>query len=239
MTPSPDDARLAFVCAMPMELRPITRKLSLRKETIGGVRLHAGTLDGRPVVATVTGMGTKLATEGIERLLDAVPVERVVVVGITGALDDVTPIGTLVVPEVVVDSASGAEFRPDPLLPETPAGRMWTTDTLTTDPAELTRLRAEGVVSLDMETAAIAAVCVRRGVPWSVVRVISDRASDGSVDEEVFRLSNQDGSPNGKAVARYLATHPGRIPGLVRLARGAGLATRRAADVAVSACRGA
>lgn len=237
MSTDPDTGRIAFVCAMPMELRPITRKLRLRKETIGGARVETGTLDGRPVVATVTGMGTKLATAGTERLLDAVPVERVVVVGITGALDDVTPIGTLVVPEVVVDSATGAEFRPDPLLPDTPAGRMWTTDTLTTDPAELTRLRAEGVVSLDMETAAIAAVCERRGVPWSVVRVISDRASDGSVDEEIFHLSKQDGTPDGRAVARYLATHPGRIPGLMRLARGAGMATRKAADTAVAACR--
>ena len=33
---------------------------------------------------------------------------------------------------------------------------MWTTDTLTTDLDVLAELRAQGVVSLDMETAAIA-----------------------------------------------------------------------------------
>jgi nucleoside phosphorylase len=37
-----------------------------------------------------------------------------------------------------------------------------------------------------METAAVAEVCEERGVPWSVVRAISDRASDGSVDAEVL-----------------------------------------------------
>ena len=109
--------------------------------------------------AIVTGMGTELATAGTTRLLDAVPVERVVVVGITGAVENETPIGTLVLPEVVVNGATGGEYRPAPLGEGTPAGTMWTTDTLITDLDEIAGLRARGVVSLDMETAAIAALC--------------------------------------------------------------------------------
>ena len=64
------------------------------------------------VVAIVTGMGTELATAGTRRLLDAVPVRWVLVVGITGALENDTPIGTLVLPEIVVNSETGREFRP-------------------------------------------------------------------------------------------------------------------------------
>jgi hypothetical protein len=92
------------------------------------------------------------------------------------------------------------------------------------------------VVSLDMETAAIADVCEQRGIPWSVFRVISDRATDGSIDQEVFRLSNQDGTANGAAVARYFLRHPGRIPQMAQLARAAKLATEAAADAAIRAC---
>ena len=36
-------------------------------------------------------------------------------------------------------------------------------------------------------------------------------------------------------MARYLVRHPGRIPDLVRMGRGAKLATERAADAALSA----
>jgi adenosylhomocysteine nucleosidase len=229
-------AQIAFVCAMPMELKPLARKLSLREQELGGVRVRAGMLGSRPVVAIVTGMGTQLATAGLERLLDAVDVGRVVVVGITGALENETPIGTLVRPEVVVDSATGAEHRPQPLGGGTPAGRMWTTDILTTDPAVLADLRAQGVVSLDMETAALASVCEARGIPWSVFRAISDRASDGTVDEEVFHLSNQDGTPNPRAVIPYFLRHPGRIVRMARMAKGARLATETAADAAIEAC---
>jgi nucleoside phosphorylase len=184
-------------------------------------------------------MGTRLATEGTLRLLDAVPVERVVVVGITGALENETPIGTLIVPEVVVDSATRAEHRPAPLGDVVPAGRMWTGDVLITGADDLAKLRDEGVVSLDMETAAIGAVCEERAVPWSVFRAISDRASDGSVDEETFHMSNQDGTPNPRAVVRYFLRHPGSVPRMARLARGAKLAAETAADAAIRACAGA
>jgi adenosylhomocysteine nucleosidase len=113
---------------------------------------------------------------------------------------------------------------------------MWTADELITDLDALARLRARGVVSLDMETAAVAQVCAARGVPWSVFRAISDRATDGRIDEAVFRLSNQDGTPNGRAIVRYFARHPGRVPRMVRLARGARTAAETAADAAIRAC---
>ncbi len=220
---------------MPMELRPLVKRLSLRKAQIGGVPLQLGTLHGREVAAIVTGMGTELARQGVERLLDAVSVERVLVVGITGAIDDVTPLGTLVVPEVVVNSATGTEFHPTPIGGHEPHGKLWTTDVLLSAPHELADLRAQGVVSLDMETAAVAEVCDGREIPWSVFRAISDRATDGSVDEEVFRLSHQDGTPNSRAIARFFLKHPGRLPGMARMARAAKVATETAADAAILA----
>jgi adenosylhomocysteine nucleosidase len=231
-----DNAAIAFICAMPMELVPLERMLSLTETETSGGPVHAGTLDGRPVVAIVTGMGTGPATEGTRRLLDAVAVRWVLVVGITGALESDTPTGTLVFPEVVVNSETGSEHRPAPLGDGVAHGTMWTTNGLTTNPDDLSRLRARGVVSLDMETAAIAEVCESRGIPWSVFRVVSDRANDGSVDDEVFHLSNQDGTPNPGAIEKYMAEHPERLPLLAQMAENAKLATRTAAAAAIAAC---
>jgi adenosylhomocysteine nucleosidase len=231
-----EHAALAFVCAMPMELRPLARRLSLREEQRDGLRLATGRTGTRPVVAVVTGMGPARASAGCERLLAAMDVDRVVVVGIAGALDDSTPIGTLVVPEGVVDAATGREHRPEALGPVPACGRMWTSEALTTDPELLARLRASGVVALDMETAAIGQVCEAHGTAWTVFRAISDRAGDGSVDEEVFHLSTPEGTPDAIAVLRYLLRHPGRIAVLARLARGSGLAARVAAEAALRAC---
>jgi adenosylhomocysteine nucleosidase len=222
---------IAFVCAMPMELRPLRRRLRLRRSGFG----YAGRIGDREVIAVVTGMGTALARAAIVQLLDAVDVEWVIVVGITGAIETEIPIGTLVLPELVVNSGDGSQHRPEPLPLGNAHGTMWTTDELLLDPAVHADLRARGVVSLDMETAAVAEVCEERGVPWSVVRSISDRAGDGSVDADIVGLSRQDGTANLPAVARYLVRHPGAVPRLVRLARGSKLATERAADAAIRA----
>lgn len=229
------ESPVALVCAMPMELRPLTRRLGLRKVELGGGPARVGTLaDGRPVVGIVTGMGTLLAAAGMARLFSAATPTRVVVVGITGAVDDETAIGDLVLPETVIDHATGREHRHELLGPGEVRGAMWTTDVITAA-SELPALRARGVVSLDMETAAIALACEERGIAWTVFRAISDRATDGSVTDEVFHLSRQDGTPDLRAVARYVLRHPGRIPTLVRMGRGAKLATERAADAALSA----
>lgn len=225
----------AFICAMPIELEPLVRKLSLEETQLGALTAHVGTPGGRDVVAIVTGMGTQLARQHTEHLLDAVPVARVVVVGITGALENETPIGTLIRPEVVVNSATGTEHRPQPFGEQVHHGTMWTTDVLITEPEALGALRKRGVVSLDMETAAIAAVCETRSIPWCVFRVISDRASDGSVDEEVFHLSNQDGTPNHDAIASYFAKHPERLPLMARMADEVKRATDAAAEAAITA----
>jgi adenosylhomocysteine nucleosidase len=236
MVNATQDGRIAFVFAMPLELEPLVRTRSLTETHLGDLVVHEGTVHGRDVIAVVTGMGTELATAGVLRLLDAVAVRWVLVVGITGALENETPIGTLVNPEVVVNSETGREFRPTPLALGTPVGKMWTTNGLTSDTRDLASLLARGIVSLDMETAAIAEVCESRDIPWSVFRVISDRASDGSVDDEVFHLSNQDGTPNVAAIERYMAEHPERLPLLAQMAENANLATNTAVDAAIEAC---
>jgi len=217
-----------------MELWPLRKRLSLRKTDVG----YTGEIGDRAVIAVVTGIGTALAHAATVRLLDAVDVEWVIVVGIAGAIDNEMLIGTLVLPELVVNGADGSGHRPTPLglgSGSMAHGTLWTTDEILLDPAVHDELRARGVVSLDMETAAIATVCERRGVPWSVARAISDRAGDGSVDAAIVGLTRSDGRPDYLAIARYLITHADAVPRLVRLGRGAKLATERAADAAIKA----
>jgi adenosylhomocysteine nucleosidase len=237
--PRPTGAgRVAFVCALPMELAPLRRRLHLQRRRLASLTVHEGTLGGRPVVAVVSGMGTARAGVQTERLLDTLEVEHVVVVGIAGAIEEEAAIGALVLPEEVADAASGARYRPDPLGPGAPRGILWTSDALITDAADIARLRDDGVVALDMETAAVAEVCTRRETAWSVFRCFSDRTTDAVVDDEVLRLSRPDGTPDARAVLSYVARRPGRIPALVATARDAKVATERAAESAIEAVAG-
>jgi nucleoside phosphorylase len=228
------DGTIAFVCAMPMELEPLTRELGLQESEVGdGVQV--GTVGDRPVVGIVTGMGTGLATAGVERLLDAFAVDHVFVVGIAGAGTSDTAIGTLVMPEVVVHGPSGREHRPTRLGAHDHAGHMWTDDELVTDVEALRELEGRGVVALDMETAAIAHACEARGVPWSVFRAISDRSTDGLIDANVFAMSNLDGTPNVEAITAYFEKHPEAAERLAQMSADSVLAAETAAAAAIAA----
>ncbi len=227
---------VGVVAAMPSELKPFARSLGLRAETRGGVEVRVGALPGgADVVATVVGIGPASARRATERFLAACPVDRLVMIGIAGGLDPDLDIGDLVAPEVVVDGETGAEHRPGPLGDLVFAGRMLTASELIMDPARHDGFRADGVVALDMETAAVGAVCEARGLPWSVVRAISDRPSDGLVDAGMLDLTRPDGSPNLRAVARLLLRKPWAIVRLSRLARDSAAASKASADAAIRA----
>jgi adenosylhomocysteine nucleosidase len=226
---------------MPSELRPLVKKLGLRPSPAPvGKRVHEGLSGSASVVAAMTGMGTVGAAEAAQRMLDAGDVDHVMVVGIAGGIDDRLAIGDVIRPGVVIDGASGAEYRPHPLGERTDPpdpGALHTSDEFIVDPDRVAALRARGVIAMDMETAAVAAACEERGCPWSVIRAISDRSSDGMADEAVFELAHPDGTPDFRAVARFVARHPRRLPQLVRLGRDASVATSAAATAAAEACR--
>ncbi|HVP29259.1 MAG TPA: 5'-methylthioadenosine/S-adenosylhomocysteine nucleosidase [Myxococcota bacterium] len=235
MTAPPTARRIALLAPMRSELRPLVRALSLRREAAEGPERFVGARGALEIVATTAGIGPAAAARATERLLDARAADHLVVVGIAGAIGPTVGIGDLVVPQLVLDVSSGIARRPAPLGDATPRGTLATSERLVVDPAEIARLERQGVVAIDMETAAIASVCERRGCPWSVFRAISDRADDGSTDPAVLALAGPDGGGDLRAVARYVLAKPWRVAMLVRLARGTRLATRVAADAAIRA----
>ncbi len=208
---------IAVLAAMPSELKPFTQR--------------QGSLD---VVTGVTGIGTKRARRTAERLLDANAVDRLIMIGVAGGLAG-TAIGDVIVPETVIDHASGREVHPEPIGGHRAQGKILTTDELLIDPAVVAGLEARGIVALDMETAAVGAVCEDRGVPWSAFRAISDRSVDRLVDDAVFKMAKPDGTPDLLAVARYVIPRPWKLPGLMRLGRDLNIATRAAAGAALAA----
>ena len=229
-----DRVRVGVLAPMKSELRPVVKAFGLKPAQMGGIEVHAGSVGNADVVATTTGIGTALATSATERLLGIGEFDRVMVVGIAGGVGPSVNIGDLVIPETVVDGPTGNAYQPAPIEGPSPRGSIVTSDDFIVDLDRLAQLVARGVIAVDMETGSVAAVCTARGVAWSAVRAISDRAEDGDV--EMVKLAKADGTPDGAAVARYFARHPGRIPYLLKVGRGAMLAAKNAATTAAHAC---
>ena len=195
--------RILVVTAMRSEAKP------LRKAAPTGVDV------------VVTGMGTRLAADATVAALDAASYERVVMIGIAGGIGPTVVVGDLVVPEAVIDHATGDELVPEPFGALAARGKLHTSDEFIQDPDAVAALVARGVIGLDMETAAVGRVCRDRDVPWSVFRGISDHAEHLPVDPAVLAMTGPEGEPKPAAVAKYLATHPHTVAGLAKLAKGA------------------
>ncbi len=217
---------------MEIELQPLVRKLALVHDGDGA---WLGRADAVDVVAMPTTIGMAAATAATQRIVGR-GVDHVMVVGIAGAVELDTPIGAVLAPEAVVERATGRRFEPA-LLGDAAAPRHGVIscgDDLIVDRARLAELARAGVIALDMETAAVAAVCDDAGVPWTVYRSISDRAGEGLISPELFALTKPDGRADPDAVARLLAD-PEHRRVLDRLARDCNLAVEAAADAAVAA----
>lgn len=228
--------RFGVLAPMPSEMRPVVKAFGLRRGRAGSLDGQVGRVGGADVVATTTGIGTELATAAARRMLDGGDVDHVVVVGIAGAIGPTSVVPDVIVPEVVVDWPELREHRPAPLGDLVGAGTIVTSDEYGYPPEVIEDFIARGVVAVDMETVAVARVCVDAGVPWSAVRAISDRADDDTVDQDVISLVKPDGSPDLGRSLRYVVRHPGRISRLAALGRDASAAARAAATAAAAAC---
>src|SRR6058998_2027529 len=97
--------------------------------------------------------------DAARRMLD-LSVDWVMVVGVAGGVDHQgISIGDVVVPESVLDRATGTTYLPTAVGDITPRGIVSCGDELITDPELLAQMETEGVVAVEMESAAIGPIC--------------------------------------------------------------------------------
>ncbi|MBV8236707.1 MAG: hypothetical protein JO075_13490 [Acidimicrobiia bacterium] len=228
-----------MLTAMPMELAPLRRRMQDARPfpALGG-RAVAGRLGGVDVVATAVGVGTQAAAETTERVLQAVSVPLVLVVGIAGATAPHLQVADVVVPEAVVNGPVDTTHASTTSVAALDhKGTIHTHDELIVDIDAVRALHRQGVVAMDMETGAIAAVCDRHGVEWTAFRAISDTI-DHPPDPDVMTMLNPDGTSNVGAAVRFMVRRPHRIPHLVALATNGTKACDAAAAAAELALKG-
>jgi adenosylhomocysteine nucleosidase len=202
---------------MPEEIATLLPLLADRRsEHRGPFEVHAGVLDGHPVRLAVCGIGKVNAAALAQQLLGD-GAARLLFTGVAGALDPELRVGDVVVADDAVQhdvDVTPLGYEPgrvpgeplawtaDPALRDAALaaaratvqegrvvrGRIASGDAFVAEPARAAELRARfGAVCAEMEGAAAAQVCARWGVPWAVVRSISDTADAGaSVDFRAF-----------------------------------------------------
>ena len=189
----------------------------------------SGRLGGRPVVLAATGDGARNAGAGIAALLGALPVRELLVLGISGGLTGDLREGDVVIATRVLDeSAPAAPALADGSVVEAAARAcgarpavVVTARHIADSAAEKRRLAALAgptTAVVDLETAHYVAAAAGAGLPWTVLRAVSDTA-DEALPALLNRARDEGGAVRRAGVVRGLLGDPGALPALMSLRR--------------------
>lgn len=180
-----------------------------RSEVVGGVEYITGTLHGKEVVTAVCGIGKVAAAMCAQAMILKFAPERIINTGVGGSLSEKLAIGDIAVAESLVQHDMDTSPLGDPLgfisgidvvnIPcdekvvdalvacvekldgiKALKGVIASGDQFIADAAKKDFIKSNfNAVVCEMEGASIAQVCYTNGVPFGVVRAVSDCA-DGS-----------------------------------------------------------
>jgi adenosylhomocysteine nucleosidase len=187
-----DPVDAVILSALPEEMRPLRAMLADVRRLAGDQEIWRGRWEDRQVALAVTGDGARNARAGAAAAFLRVRARAAIAIGVAGAVSPGLAAGDLLVAHQVMRDDGRACQEPAPallaaaarLLAARPAALI-SVPRLAATRADKRRLQtvaadlAPGLVAgVDLESAAFAAAAAAWGVPWLIVRAVSDEAGE-------------------------------------------------------------
>jgi nucleoside phosphorylase len=177
------------------------------------------------IFTLIVGIGRENAEKSVRNFLNTTAPKLVFTCGFAGGLNPDLKLG-----EVAFETADG-DLSAKLLAAGAKPAKIHCADRIATTVAEKQALRAEtGADVVEMESAAIQAVCRERGIPCATVRVISDTANE-DLPLDFNALAKPDKSLDFGKLAWAIAKRPGKIGALMALGKKTGFAARQLSGV--------
>jgi adenosylhomocysteine nucleosidase len=177
-------------------------------------RLHAlnGAWETDRAAVVCGGIGANAAARATEDAIREYHPARVISAGLAGALVPGLHVGDILRPSTVVNSSTGERYQ-------IPGGEgvLVTASEVAGEHGKRLLARHFHADSADMEAASVAAVALKHGVPFAIVKSISDEYDFDMPDLNAFITS--DGRFQTARFSAYLIAHPRLWPLVRQLAR--------------------
>ena len=196
--------RIGIIGAMEIELEALRARMTdTQDEIVSGIRFTKGNLCGTPAVCAVSGVGKVAAALVAEAMILRFSVTHLLNTGVAGGLGAGLVVGDIVVADAVVQHDMDTTALGDPAglisglgivkIPADPVfsatlqtatvmaglvphvGTVASGDLFVARDADKARIKAQfDAIACEMEGAAIGQVAYTNGVPFAVLRAISD-----------------------------------------------------------------
>lgn len=215
-------SRIAIIAALESELQPLVRKWKKSALSVNGKKLPCYSNDD--VVAVAAGIGCRWAEAAAHAIVEEYRPEILVSAGLAGALIRSLKVGSIVLPNVIVDAATGSEYRCD-LGGEVIGGGVLVSATEIAGAGNKSALveRFHALV-VDMEAAGVAKVAQQRGTGFRCIKAVSDESDFAMPPLNEF--VNREGSFQQARFVRWLAVRPQYWAKTIALGRNSARASR-------------
>ncbi len=177
------------------------------------------------ITILLTGIGRQNAEKSLREFLATHSPKLVLTCGFAGGLNPDLKLG-----EVIFETSDEA-LRAKLLGAGAKPLKFFCADRITTTVADKKKLRDEtGADAVEMESAAIHAVCAERGIPCATIRVISDTANE-DLPLDFNALSKPDKNLDFGKLFLAITKSPGKIPALMQLQKKTKFAAEQLADI--------
>ena len=231
---APFSASVGFICPMECELRAVSSLFSdVSEVAFGGVRFLCGKIAEIPVVAAKCGVGKVFAAICAQAMILGFSPRLIVNTGVAGNLSDTLSIGDIVISTSVVQHDMDTSPIGDPVGLISGINKVYiesdkeAADLMAEALSEIGLTYRMGVVAsgdqfvateekrdfiretfgalcCEMEGAAVGQVCYVHGVPFLVLRALSDGA-DGSSPDDFPAYCEKVSENSSRAIAAFMA----------------------------------
>jgi adenosylhomocysteine nucleosidase len=202
--------RVAIIAAMAGELKPLVRRWT--HERRGSIDVWRWKFDEGEWVAACAGAGVGAATRAFAEVEKCGALDFVISFGWAGALTEGLQPGLAYWASGVIDARTGERFRPAIWSDE----RWLVTSPRVAGEAEKKRLAATyGAQMVDMEATGVARLAQMRGIPFYMLKGISDGFADKLPD--LNRFIGLDGRFNMAGMALFSILRPWHWSSLIRM----------------------
>ena len=186
----------AIVVALPLEARPLRERIMepmhLRTDQ---QRITVGTVGVQRIALIEAGVGKAAAQQATRKIIDGHRPKNIIAAGICGGLSPKLNRNAVVIPQEIGKNDNNS-FRTVPTMTAAShhkhhvEGLLVTEDSIVCTAEEKKALHATtGAIAVDMESWWIAQEANRAGIPWGVIRTVSDMASQ-TISSDVAALAS-------------------------------------------------